>query len=83
MIAFHYNIADGNGSSSFRALTEKMQRCAARIFGFWRGFGEGAGWKPPVTEPKRSQKPKGLLSIGLQRIAASFTEMLQPGPYFF
>jgi hypothetical protein len=25
---------------------------------FWRGFGEGAGLKNPVTEPKRSQKPK-------------------------
>jgi hypothetical protein len=34
----------------------------ARIFGFWRGFGEGAGLKNPVTEPKRSQKPKRPLS---------------------
>jgi hypothetical protein len=24
----------------------------------WRGFGEGAGLKNPVTEPKRSQKSK-------------------------
>src|SRR3954469_7012209 len=43
---------------AFRALTEKMQRCAARIFGFWPGFGEGAGLKNPVTEPKRRQNPK-------------------------
>ncbi len=34
----------------------------ARIFGFWRGFGEGAGLMNPVTEPKRSQKPKRPLS---------------------
>jgi len=41
------------------------------IFGFWCGFGEGAGLRNPVTEPKRrvrcslgeggSQKPKRLL----------------------
>jgi len=31
---------------------------------FWRGFGEGAGLNNPVTEPKRSQKPKRPLSIG-------------------
>jgi len=37
-----------------RALTEKIWRCAVRIFGFWRGFGEGAGSiGNPVTEPKR------------------------------
>jgi hypothetical protein len=34
----------------------------ARIFGFWRGFGEGAGLINPVTEPKRRQKPKRPLS---------------------
>jgi hypothetical protein len=46
-----------------RALTEMMQRFAARIFDFWRGFGEGAGLQNPVTEPKRCQKSKRLLSI--------------------
>jgi hypothetical protein len=41
------------------ALTEKMWRRAARIFGFWPGFGEGAGSTGnPVTEPKRRQKAK-------------------------
>jgi hypothetical protein len=35
----------------------------AEIFGFWRGFGEGAGLKNPVTEPKRCQKPKRPLSL--------------------
>jgi hypothetical protein len=40
-----------------------MWRCAARIFGFWRGFGDGAGLNNPVTEPKRSQKPKRPLFI--------------------
>jgi hypothetical protein len=34
----------------------------ARIFSFWRGFGEGAGLQNPVTEPKRSQKLKRPLS---------------------
>jgi hypothetical protein len=29
--------------------------------GFWRGFGEGACPQWPVTEPKRSQNPKGPL----------------------
>jgi hypothetical protein len=29
-------------SVDIRALTEMMERCGARIFGFWRGFGEGA-----------------------------------------
>jgi hypothetical protein len=44
---------------------ERLKKCCshfgARIFGFWRGFGEGAGLQNPVTEPKRSQKPKGPL----------------------
>jgi hypothetical protein len=29
---------------------------------FWRGFGEGAGLKKPVTEPKRRQKSKRPLA---------------------
>jgi hypothetical protein len=41
---------------------ERLKKCCghfgARIFGFRRGFGEGAGLINPVTEPKRSQKPK-------------------------
>ena len=44
-------------------LKKNCSQCGARIFGFWRGFGEGAGWKPPVTEPKRSQKPKRPLLL--------------------
>ena len=36
---------------------ERLKECCshfgARIFGFWRGFGEGAGLKNPVTESKR------------------------------
>jgi hypothetical protein len=39
-------------------LKKYCSHFGARIFGFWRGFGEGAGWKPPVPEPKRSQKSK-------------------------
>jgi hypothetical protein len=34
----------------------------ARIFGFWQGFGEGAGLKNPVTEPKRRQNTKKTAS---------------------
>jgi len=45
-------------------------------FGFWRGFGEGAGLKNPVTEPKRSQKQKRPLSKGLRLIATALMEML-------
>src|ERR1700744_818228 len=45
-----------------KRLKKNYSQCGARIFGFWRGFGEGAGWKPPVTEPKRSQKPKRPLA---------------------
>ena len=43
----------------------------ARIFGFWRGFGEGACPQRPVTELKRSQNPKRPLSNFI------FTEWLQ------
>jgi Putative MetA-pathway of phenol degradation len=39
-------------------LKKDCSRFGARIFGFWQGFGEGAGLKNPVTEPKRSQKAK-------------------------
>jgi hypothetical protein len=41
---------------------ERLKKCCsqfgARIFGYWRGFGEGAGLQNPVTEPKRSQCTK-------------------------
>jgi hypothetical protein len=43
-------------------LKKSYSRCGARIFGFWQGFGEGAGLNNPVTEPKRSQKPKRPLA---------------------
>ena len=48
-------------SGSIDALERFKKYCShfgARIFGFWRGFGEGAGLQNPVTEPKRSQNPK-------------------------
>jgi hypothetical protein len=48
----------------------------ARIFGFWRGFGEGAGLKNPVTEPKRSQKPKRPPLRSLRRMATVFFKPL-------
>jgi hypothetical protein len=44
-------------------LKKYRSQFGARIFGFWRGFGEGAGLQNPVTEPKRSQKPKGPLFL--------------------
>ena len=44
-------------------LRKYCRQFGARIFGFWRGFGEGAGLQNPVTEPKRSQKPKRPLSL--------------------
>jgi hypothetical protein len=48
--------------AGIRAFQKIMWPCGARIFGFWRGFGEGACLKQPVTEPKRSQNPKRPLS---------------------
>jgi hypothetical protein len=39
-------------------LKKYCSQFGARIFGFWRGFGEGAGLKNPVTGPKRRQKTK-------------------------
>jgi hypothetical protein len=44
-------------------LKKYRSQFGARIFGFWRGFGEGAGLQNPVTEPKRSQKPKTPLAL--------------------
>jgi hypothetical protein len=49
-------------SLGLERLKKYCSRFGARIFGFWRGFGDGAGLKNPVTEPKRSQKPKRPLS---------------------
>jgi hypothetical protein len=45
-----------------RAIKEILWPCGARIFEFWRGFGEGACPQRPVTEPKRSQNSKRPLS---------------------
>ncbi len=46
-----------------RAVKKILWSFGARIFGFWRGFGEGAGPLRPVTEPKRSQNPKRPLTL--------------------
>ena len=45
-------------SAVLERLKENCSHFRARIFGLWRGFGEGAGLQNPVTEPKRSQYPK-------------------------
>ena len=49
--------------------SEHLKKCCsrfgARIFEFWRGFGEGAGLNNPVTEPKRSQNSKRPRSLYL------------------
>ena len=41
---------------------ERLKKYCSRLergfLVFWRGFRKGAGLKKPVTEPKRSQKPK-------------------------
>jgi hypothetical protein len=59
------------------SIDRKEWRWAARIFGFGRGFGEGAGLNNPVTELKRSRKPKKPLLSGPYRpIATGFMEML-------
>jgi hypothetical protein len=54
-----------------------MQRWAVGIFDFGQGFGEGAGLNNPVTELKRSRKPKKpLLSGSDNPTTAGFMEML-------
>jgi hypothetical protein len=46
------------------------------IYGFGRGFGEGAGLKNPVTELKRSRRPKKPFMSGPYRpIATGFMDM--------
>jgi hypothetical protein len=61
------------------ARPERLKKCCrhfgARIFELWRGFGEGAGLRNPVTEPKRpvrrslgeggSQSSKSPLSLSI------------------
>jgi hypothetical protein len=49
------NSVHGRPSRAFQII---MWPVGARIFGFWRGFGEGACPQRPVTEPKRSQNSK-------------------------
>ena len=61
----------GPASTPLRPRIERLKKyCShfgARIFGLWRGFGEGAcpQWHCEadvrLTEPKRSQNPKGPL----------------------
>jgi hypothetical protein len=58
-----------------------------RNFDFWRGFGEGAGLKNPVTEPKRlsavaltkaeAKNQKDRCPPNRQHIATAFMETLQ------
>ncbi len=49
-----------------RSWLERLKKCYSHLergfFVFWRGFGEGAGLRNPVTEPKRSQNQKRPLS---------------------
>jgi hypothetical protein len=45
-----------------------------RFLSFWRGFGEGAGLKNPVTEPKRSQNSKRPFLLFFQPLGYSFSE---------
>jgi hypothetical protein len=48
---------------SLERLKKYCRHLERGFFGFWRGFGEGAGLKNPVTEPKRGQnKKRPLLS---------------------
>jgi prepilin-type N-terminal cleavage/methylation domain-containing protein len=65
------NNSAGHSKRSER-LKQNCSRFEARIFGFWRGFGEGAGFKNPVTEPKRCQKPKRPLSLSSSSNGYSF-----------
>ncbi|HEX4265546.1 MAG TPA: hypothetical protein VH597_14515, partial [Verrucomicrobiae bacterium] len=64
IILFHPGSA-GVPPASFTTLERFKKYCSqfgARIFGFWQGFGEGAGLKNPVTEPKRRQNTKKTAS---------------------
>jgi hypothetical protein len=66
--------------SMFSIYLERFKKyCSqfgAGIFGFWRGFGEGAGLPNPATEPKRSQKPKDCSFNSLHRVATVFFKPL-------
>jgi hypothetical protein len=62
-------ISNRKSEIPFSAISAPLERfkkyCSqfgARIFGFWQGFGEGAGLKNPVTEPKRCQNTKKTAS---------------------
>jgi hypothetical protein len=47
------------------------------FFGVWRGFGEGAGLKNPVTKPKRRQNQKKTAPfLHLFQMAKVFLKML-------
>jgi hypothetical protein len=66
--ALSNNIAGGytvQVSTDLQRFKKYCSHFGARIFGFWRGFGEGAGLQNPVTEPKRRQKPKRPRSFSL------------------
>jgi hypothetical protein len=56
------------GQEHFRKIERLKKYCShlkRGFFGFWRGFGEGAGLKSPVTEPKRSQNQKRPLLFSI------------------
>jgi hypothetical protein len=67
----------------FRAFPEILWPCGARIFGFWQGLSEGAWPQRPVTERKRSQKPKRPLPEGQTVRLQNFFNRSNPSVFFF
>jgi hypothetical protein len=55
-------------------LKKNCSHAERGFLSFWRGFGEGAGLKDPVTEPKRSQNSKRPLLLFPQPHGYSFSE---------
>jgi hypothetical protein len=59
-----------------RAMKEILWPVGARHFGFLARLSEGAWPQCPVTERKRSQKPKEPLPVRANRPATEFVELL-------
>jgi len=67
--------------ASLERLKKYCSRSERGFLVFWRGFGEGAGLKNLVTEPKRRQKPKRPLSLSLLPNGYSISENALAKPF--
>jgi hypothetical protein len=68
----HFYTGFTDNLKKLRALKEILWPFEARIFEFWRGFGDGACPQRPATEPERSQNSKRPLSLNGFQTATEF-----------